>query len=199
VNRRGLHQTEWRSGGGRRSPCRSSALLPEVPQTTDPRGQTRRPCPKAATASATRVVRNAPSNNLGLGLYCAGVKPEHLGRVRAVVHRPAVRVAHMVFTAGRRVPPRQRMTRPAPRIDDRAVPEDRSHIGTPAPGHDLSRRRQCAEDGACVAAGARNVLGAVDSTPACPVSADSDKDTRRAACDLAPVRRGTSAVERCPI
>src|SRR6476661_3983315 len=84
----------------------------------------------------------------------------------------------MVLTAGRRVPPRQRMMRPARGIDDRAVPEDRSHIGTPAPGYDLRRRWQYAEDGACVAASARNVLGAADSTPVRHVSADSDKNAR---------------------
>jgi hypothetical protein len=72
------------------------------------------------------------------------------------------------------------MMRPAQVIDDRAVPEDRPHIGTPAPGYDFGRRRQYAEDGACVVAGARNVLGAADSTPACRVSADSDKDARPA-------------------
>ena len=161
------------------SRCRSSPLLPAVQQPADPRGQARRPCPQAAAASAPRVIRNAPSRELGLGLYCVRVEPEHLGRGRAVVHRPASRVAHMVLTAGRRVPPRQRMMRPARGIDDRAVPEDRSHIGTPAPGYDLRRRWQYAEDGACVAASARNVLGAADSTPVRHVSADSDKNARR--------------------
>jgi hypothetical protein len=145
-------------------------LLPAVQQPTDPRGHGRRPCPQAAAASATRVIRNAPSSKLGLGLYCVRVEPEH---------RPASRVAHTVLTAGRRVPPRQRMMRPARRIDDRAVPEDRSHIGTPAPGYDLGRRWQYAEDDACVAAGARNVLGAADSTPVGHVRADSDKNARR--------------------
>jgi len=71
------------------------------------------------------------------------------------------------------------MMRAARGIDDRAVPEDRSHIGTPAPGYDLRRRWQYAEDGACVAASARNVLGAADSTPVRHVSADPDKNAPR--------------------
>jgi hypothetical protein len=70
------------------------------------------------------------------------------------------------------------MTRPERRFDDRTVPEDRFHIGAPAPGHDNGQRWQYAEGGACVDAGARNVLGVVDTTPICRVRADSD-DTRR--------------------
>src|SRR6478672_3555311 len=70
------------------------------------------------------------------------------------------------------------MTRPERRFDNRAVPEDRFHIGAPAPGHDIGQRWQYAEGGACVDAGARNVLGVVDTTPICRVRADSD-DTRR--------------------
>jgi len=70
------------------------------------------------------------------------------------------------------------MTRPERRFDDRTVPENRFHIGAPAPGHDNGQRWQYAEGGACVDAGARNVLGVVDTTPICRVRADSD-DTRR--------------------
>jgi hypothetical protein len=130
-------------------------------------GQRRRPCQKATTASAARVIRSAPSDELGfrVGLDCVRVEPEHLGGVRAAIHQPTLRVAHVVLTAFRRVPPRQRVMRPVRRIDDRVVTEDRFHIGAPAPGQDLGQRWQYAEGGVCVAAGARDVLGSVDSTP----------------------------------
>src|ERR1044072_1812932 len=78
------------------------------------------------------------------------------------------------------------MTRPERRFDDRTVPEDRFHIGAPAPGHDIGQRWQYAEGGACVDAGARNVLGVVDTTPICRVRADSD-DTRRSSGPWNPV------------
>src|SRR5690349_23489605 len=78
------------------------------------------------------------------------------------------------------------MTRPERGFDDRAVPEDRFHIGAPAPGRDIGRRRQYAEGGACVDACARNVLGGVDSTPIHPAGVDSD-DTR---IQLAPALQG---------
>src|SRR5690242_4257105 len=78
------------------------------------------------------------------------------------------------------------MTRPERRFDDRTVPEDRFHIGAPAPGHDIGQRWQYAEGGACVDAGARNVLGVVDTTPICRVRADSD-DTRRSTGPWNPV------------
>jgi hypothetical protein len=169
-------------------------LLSPVQQPADPRGQTRQPCLVAAAASAARVIRSAPSNHLGFG-FCLDfvcVEPEHLGRVRAVVHQPAVRVAHMVLTARRRVPPRQRMMRPARKIDDRAASEDRFHIGIPAPGHDLDRRWQYAEGGAGVAASARNVLGVADSTPICHVRANSGKHAR-----VRPAEYGCRVAGRC--
>jgi hypothetical protein len=106
------------------------------------RQRTARSCPEAAATSAARMIRSAPSSNLGLDCVCVS------------------------------------MMRPARRIDDRAVPEDRFHIGTPAPGHDRGQRWQYAEGGACVAAGARNVLGAADSTPMCHVRADSDQNAQ---------------------
>ena len=75
-------------------------LLPAVQQPADTRGQTRRPSQEAAVAPAARVIRSAPSNNLGfgVGLYFVRVEPEHLASVRAVVNQPALRVAHVVLT-----------------------------------------------------------------------------------------------------
>ena len=51
-------------------------------------------------APAARVIRSAPSNNLGfgVGLDFVRVEPEHLASVRAVVHQPALRVADVVLT-----------------------------------------------------------------------------------------------------
>jgi hypothetical protein len=44
------------------------------------------------------MVHSAPSNDLGVGVDFVRVKPEHLSGVRAVVHQPALRVAHVVLT-----------------------------------------------------------------------------------------------------
>ena len=75
-------------------------LLPAIQQPADTRGQNRRPRQEAAAATAARVIRSAPSDNLGFGvrLDFDRVEPEHLAGVQAVVHQLAVRVAHVVLT-----------------------------------------------------------------------------------------------------
>jgi hypothetical protein len=73
--------------------CRVHLGLPEVVERS------------SAVAMRSRgMPRGAPSRSLRLSL--GAVQPEHLGRVRTVVHRQPVRVSDMVQPVGRLVPPR---------------------------------------------------------------------------------------------
>jgi hypothetical protein len=118
--------------------------------------------PRPGVSRATRpgvVCFEAPSGQ-GRG----GVKSElSAASGPSYTDRP-FRVGRMVLTAGRRVPPPQRMLRGPRNVDVqrivlRAVFEGRPHVGAPASGQDVRRCCSCASDGACGAAGARDARG----------------------------------------